>query len=310
MNLKSVSKILMICLLMLSFAAVKAQEEWVVPDKFKNAANPVKFTKENIKKGKDIYNTNCKSCHGDFGKNNGIPLVPKPTDMGNAKVLKQTDGEIFYKISEGRVTMPSFKNVLQENDRWAILSYVRSLDPNYKPVKAEAKPAPVKKVVKKKPEIITDIQIILQSDREAHEVKAVVVGKNEKGEEALVKNAEIGFFVKRYFGDLRVDDKSITTDKNGVASIPFPADLPGDAEGNVEMTVRLMDDKYAGAVVSQNVNIAKVTVVENMLDERALWGTRAKTPIWLLFMYLGMTGGIWLGILYIVINIFKIKKLG
>ncbi|MBI9033128.1 MAG: c-type cytochrome [Bacteroidales bacterium] len=310
MMIKSVSKILLTGIFMMSFIVANAQGEWTVPDKFKNKKNPVAFSKENIKKGQEIFNTNCKSCHGDFGKNNGIPLVPKPTDMGNAKVLEQTDGEIFYKITEGRITMPSFKNVIQENDRWAILSYVRSMDPNYKPAKAEAKKAPVIKEEEIKPEIINDIQIILQSDREACVVKAVVVGKNEKGEDAVIKDAEIGFFVKRYFGELRVDDKSVTTDKNGVATIEFPADLPGDEGGNVEMTAKLMDqEKYAGISVSQKLNIAKHTVVKNMLDERALWGTRAKTPFWLLFMYLGLTGGIWMGIVYIVFNVFKLKKL-
>ncbi len=37
-----------------------------------------------------------------------------------------TDGELFYKISEGKKPMPVFKTKLSEDDRWALVLLIRS----------------------------------------------------------------------------------------------------------------------------------------------------------------------------------------
>ena len=37
-----------------------------------------------------------------------------------------TDGEIFWKISEGRAPMPGFKKQLSEEDRWQLVHYLRA----------------------------------------------------------------------------------------------------------------------------------------------------------------------------------------
>ena len=41
-------------------------------------------------------------------------------------VQKQTDGEIFWKISNGRGAMPPWKH-LPEKERWELVNYIRSL---------------------------------------------------------------------------------------------------------------------------------------------------------------------------------------
>ena len=40
---------------------------------------------------------------------------------------EMTDGELFYKLSEGRMPMPGFKAKLSEEQRWQVLNYVRTL---------------------------------------------------------------------------------------------------------------------------------------------------------------------------------------
>jgi mono/diheme cytochrome c family protein len=41
---------------------------------------------------------------------------------------KQSDGSLFYKISEGREDMPSFKKKIpDEEDIWSIVNYLRTL---------------------------------------------------------------------------------------------------------------------------------------------------------------------------------------
>jgi mono/diheme cytochrome c family protein len=63
------------------------------------------------------------------GKGDGAAaaaLNPKPADWTSGRVQDEADGELFWKISTGRGAMPPWKH-LPENDRWAVLRYIRSL---------------------------------------------------------------------------------------------------------------------------------------------------------------------------------------
>jgi mono/diheme cytochrome c family protein len=64
-------------------------------------------------------------------------LNPKPADWTSVKVQAESDGEIFWKISNGRGAMPPWKH-LAENDRWALIRYLRSLGGS-PPVEDEAR---------------------------------------------------------------------------------------------------------------------------------------------------------------------------
>ena len=66
--------ILIAAILFLSAQQVFGQE-WIVPDDKASVPNPSEYNLANVKKGKDLYMLNCKSCHGDAGKNNrGDPI--------------------------------------------------------------------------------------------------------------------------------------------------------------------------------------------------------------------------------------------
>jgi mono/diheme cytochrome c family protein len=55
-------------------------------------------------------------------------LKTEPGDFTKADVQAQTDGSIYYKISEGREDMPSFKKKIPDaEDIWSIVDYVRTL---------------------------------------------------------------------------------------------------------------------------------------------------------------------------------------
>jgi|SRR5690242_324012 mono/diheme cytochrome c family protein len=103
---------------------------WKVPDNFLKMKNPVASNSESISNGKSLWNTHCKSCHGNKGLGDGpkaANLKTDPGDMTKAEVQSQADGAFFYKISEGRDDMPSFKKkVPDENDRWSIVNYIRT----------------------------------------------------------------------------------------------------------------------------------------------------------------------------------------
>ena len=100
---------------------------WPVPDNYKNMKNPVKFDKS---AGAALYSTHCKSCHGKEGLGDGPKAAQLDTPCGDLTAedfQKQSDGSIFYKISEGREDMPSFKKKIpDQEDIWQIVHYLRT----------------------------------------------------------------------------------------------------------------------------------------------------------------------------------------
>jgi mono/diheme cytochrome c family protein len=104
---------------------VWAQGEWKAPGEEKAKKNPVK----GVGSAKKTVETNCVPCHGASGKGDGpaaAALPTKPADWTSAKVQAETDGELFWKISNGRGPMPPWKS-LPEKDRWEVVNYIRTL---------------------------------------------------------------------------------------------------------------------------------------------------------------------------------------
>lgn len=103
---------------------------WPVPDAAKNKKNPVASNAESIATGKSLWSTHCKSCHGAKGLGDGskaAQLKTEPGDFSTAGFMAQTDGSMFYKVSEGRDDMPSFKKKIpDEDDRWAVVNFMRT----------------------------------------------------------------------------------------------------------------------------------------------------------------------------------------
>jgi mono/diheme cytochrome c family protein len=109
-----------------------AQEEpWPVPDKYLKLANPVKADATSIADGKQLWLQHCTSCHGKAGKGDGpkaAQLKSLPHDLSKADIQSQPDGSFFYKTSEGRKDMPSFKKKIpDQDDIWSIVNYIRTL---------------------------------------------------------------------------------------------------------------------------------------------------------------------------------------
>ena len=113
----------------LALAVGLAQGAWEAPAAEKAKKNPLPADAATVAQGKKVAETNCVSCHGAKGKGDGVAAValnPKPADWTSKKVQSESDGEIFWKLSTGRGAMPSWK-FLPENDRWALVRYIRTL---------------------------------------------------------------------------------------------------------------------------------------------------------------------------------------
>ena len=115
----------------LAFTTTQQPKPWAVPEKSAKMANPVKANGESISAGKSLWNMHCSSCHGKAGLGDGTKaaqLKTQPDDLSKASFQSQSDGTVFYKISEGRDDMPSFKKKIPDaEDIWNLVNYVRSL---------------------------------------------------------------------------------------------------------------------------------------------------------------------------------------
>jgi len=97
--------------------------------------NPVPADATSIAAGKDIYDKNCATCHGDSGKGDGRmgeELNPKPSDLTDADWKHgSTDGEIYKVIHDGTVKtgMKAFGRKLTDHQIWDVINYIRSIGP-------------------------------------------------------------------------------------------------------------------------------------------------------------------------------------
>src|SRR5713226_5064470 len=98
-------------------AGAQGAGPWVAPESEKAKKNPLPSDKKASEQGEKVAKVNCVSCHGDKGKGNGpaaVALNPKPADWTSKRVQDMPDGEIFWKVSNGRGPMPPWKH-LPEN---------------------------------------------------------------------------------------------------------------------------------------------------------------------------------------------------
>jgi mono/diheme cytochrome c family protein len=113
------------------YAAVnKAPWSWPVPEEARQLKNPLQPTPPALKSAREAYADKCAHCHGDTGKGDGRDAKrydPAPSDLTDTKKMTGvTDGELFYKISEGKKPMPVFKNKLTDDQRWQLVLLIRS----------------------------------------------------------------------------------------------------------------------------------------------------------------------------------------
>ena len=142
------------------------------------------------------------------------------------------------------------------------------------------------------------------------QVKAIVMKAGMDKSEHPVKDIEVHFYVQRSYGLLSIGGDYTTTDDNGEATIYFPKDLPGDSLGNVMVIAKVEDsDELDNMEIHKTVNWG-IATVNKSLDKRALWAAGSRAPLSLVIAINTAMAGIWGVIIYIVIQLFKISKIG
>jgi len=106
------------------------QPGWLAPASVDSLKNPLPITQESISKGEELYNMYCFSCHGDTGYGDGPAggsMGIRPANFHDQKVIKQKDGALFWKLTNGKGNMPPFKEALTEEQRWQLIVFLREL---------------------------------------------------------------------------------------------------------------------------------------------------------------------------------------
>ena len=109
------------------FSNLSARQRWDVVA----YVHTLSTTPETTQLGMELYQTSCANCHGEAGQGNGpaaTSLASSPTDFTDqAYMAKKSISEFFEAITAGvGNTMPSFSDVLSEEERWTLATTLRS----------------------------------------------------------------------------------------------------------------------------------------------------------------------------------------
>jgi mono/diheme cytochrome c family protein len=121
---------LMLLTAVMGSAFLYQQKEWKAPASADAKKNPLTADAGTLTAGKTVYVKECQSCHGKKGKGDGPSakdLDIPAGDFSKATMQSQSDGALFWKTSEGRKPMPSFKKKLNETQIWQTIVYMRTL---------------------------------------------------------------------------------------------------------------------------------------------------------------------------------------
>jgi mono/diheme cytochrome c family protein len=87
---------------------------------------------EEIEQGRAIYERHCADCHGPEGRGDGTQapfLSPRPGNLISAQTSAKSDQDLLKVIANGRprTAMAGWNDRLSDEDRRAVLVYIRSL---------------------------------------------------------------------------------------------------------------------------------------------------------------------------------------
>jgi len=105
-----------------------------LPEKYKGMTNAFAANAAAIEEGKALFNGKgtCMTCHGpnaDGDSPTGKSLVPPAGNLKDPTLWELGDNYVFYRVTEGSqgTGMTPFEAQLSADERWKIVSYLKSL---------------------------------------------------------------------------------------------------------------------------------------------------------------------------------------
>lgn len=91
---------------------------------------PPEVTMEVLELGRERFEGICAVCHGRDGYGDGIVPqrgFPAPPSLHEARLRSASDAHILRVMEQGLGKMPTYREILSEGERVAVLAYVRAL---------------------------------------------------------------------------------------------------------------------------------------------------------------------------------------
>jgi hypothetical protein len=126
-----------------------------------------------------------------------------------------------------------------------------------------------------------------------------------------VAGVDVHLYVKRMYSLLPIG-KTGTTDSAGVADIDVPANLPGDANRDLQLVAKVENDaNYGNAETQASVRwgVSKPDKLPHQND-RSLSASRDKAPMFLVVVSILIIAIIWGTVLFVVTQLFRIRRAG
>ena len=117
---------------------MRARHQAPIPAEYAGMTSPVTADADSLAKGEEIYTLFCVVCHGEAGMGDGptaAALDPAPPSLAMTSRM-MGDDYLFWRISEGGAfppfnsAMPAWKASIDEEQRWHLVNYMRSLGGN------------------------------------------------------------------------------------------------------------------------------------------------------------------------------------
>jgi len=122
-------KVLIPIFLFVPYLAMSQTSDWAAPKEADALKNPYPVTEASLQVAKAKFQQLCSICHGEKGRGDGVAgmaLKPKPANFTSSKIQSESDGALYWKMTNGRAPMAAYKDILSEKERWQLVNYIRT----------------------------------------------------------------------------------------------------------------------------------------------------------------------------------------
>jgi mono/diheme cytochrome c family protein len=116
--------------LVMSIAGAAQGGDWTIPAEAATLKSPLEQTPALVARGRTLFASRCRTCHGPEGRGNGPSSDPKhpAANLTDPAVAESNpEGVLFYKIWNGRKPMPAFRSQLTRDEAWTLVAFIRTL---------------------------------------------------------------------------------------------------------------------------------------------------------------------------------------